>query len=116
MQDLFKSIISEQLSSVVFVQDYLQLCFDGNILTCYAWPNVTIDLVNYTNDKPGYKDALCSIIRKLVLDVRFMEETEVNLYFDNATITLNLTRNDSNKDLVEFAYFNGYDGKWFVLD
>jgi len=33
-------LIGEQLSAVQFIQDYLQLHFDGQGLTCYIWPEI----------------------------------------------------------------------------
>src|SRR5580692_5452288 len=39
-ESMFESIIGEQLSSVEFVQDYVQLRFDGPTLTAFVWPEL----------------------------------------------------------------------------
>ncbi|MBK7808451.1 MAG: hypothetical protein IPJ51_19490 [Saprospiraceae bacterium] len=43
METILKDkLINEQLSSVEFVQDYLQLHFDGRTITSYIWPIINI--------------------------------------------------------------------------
>lgn len=55
-------LFSEQLGAVSFVQDYLQLDFEGHKLTMIIWPAVRIGLEQRTFGEPGYRDALCSLI------------------------------------------------------
>jgi hypothetical protein len=40
--DVIASIAGEQLSSIEFVQDYVQLRFDGPTLTAFVWPTLTV--------------------------------------------------------------------------
>ncbi|MEO6151126.1 MAG: hypothetical protein ABIN95_03355 [Mucilaginibacter sp.] len=116
MENLFKSILNEQLSSVTFVQDYLQLSFDGKTLTCYSWPIIKTLSDNYDHQKQGYKDALCEIITYKVKNVLFIENEILEIAFYNEhSISLTLSRNESNIDLSESAYFKNED-QWFVLD
>ena len=117
MSDLFKSIIGEQLSSVVFVQDYLQLHFDGNVLTCYSWPKIQILDVSFDFQDNGYRDALCAFISRIVNRVIFEENKKLELFFETGySIMLDINRNEHNKSLPEFAYFTSIEGEWFVLD
>lgn len=117
MDNLFKSILGEQLGAVVFVQNYLQLQFDGPILTCYTWPTVKTNLKSYDFNDIGYRDALCEIITKNVIDVILLDNKSLTIYFeDNCELFQSLIRDKSNKEVVEFAYFRGVDGEWFVLD
>jgi len=44
---LRKKLIGEQLSSVEFVQDYLQLHFDGRTITAYVWPKVFVNIETF---------------------------------------------------------------------
>lgn len=117
MSEIFRSIFKQQLSSVEFVQNYLQLHFDGKSITYYVWPTITVDAKIYKIDDTGYRDAMCKIITQEVDRIEFVEDKSLTLYFDNtAQIFLSLVRNESNTDIVEFIYFRGLDSEWFVLD
>ncbi len=117
MKELFNSILKEQLSSVEFVQDYLQLHFDGNTLICYTWPRVLVDAKDYGIDDEGYRDAICRIITHKLLRVSYIEKQNLSMCFDDKSeINLSLLRNELNIDIIEFAYFRGVNKEWFVLD
>jgi hypothetical protein len=73
---LLGQLVNEQLSAVVFVQDYLQLDFDGKRLTVNVWPTVTIEDHKYSVGANGYRDALCGLIGKTVSTA---SETEVEI-------------------------------------
>ncbi|WP_316751750.1 hypothetical protein [Pedobacter gandavensis] len=117
MENLFKSILDEQLSSVEFVQDYLQLHFDGSTLTCYSWPNIIKGSKSFNFYTIGYRDALCEIITERVTRVSLIEKTQLDIFFENDHhVSLSLKRNDLNAGLAEFIYFFNAEGEWFVLD
>ena len=52
----FDILIGEQLSSVTFVMDYLQLDFDGNRLTCNVWPVVNVANNSYKYQQTEYRN------------------------------------------------------------
>lgn len=114
--DFFKSLIGEQLSSVEFVQDYLQLHFDGNTLTFYSWPILLLDGNQYVIDDLDYRNRLCSIIGKNVTDVVLDDKVEFEVFIDTAKIILPLLRDSSNKDISEFLYYKDVNQNWLVLD
>ena len=60
--DPLGGLFAAQLSAVSFVQDYLQLDFEGHKLTMILWPAVRIGLELRSFGEPGYRDALCSLI------------------------------------------------------
>lgn len=65
-QSHLASLRGEQLSAVTFVQNYLQLEFDSKRLTINQWPSVeTMDGIFQFGDV-GYRNALCSLIARLV--------------------------------------------------
>ena len=89
-------IIGEQLSSVEFVQDYVQLHFDGPILTAFVWPVVRIPGALIRVKDPGYKDALCARIGRNVRKVNFLEAVELLVEFeDDSIISVSLRLEDS---------------------
>lgn len=65
-RDPLAALATEQLSSVTFVQDYLQLGFDGRGLTLNVWPIVVTGTARVRHNDYGYCDALCSFIGKTV--------------------------------------------------
>jgi hypothetical protein len=60
-------LIGEQLSAVTFVQDYLQLQFDGPRLTVFSHPVVMLGDKTFHWGKPGFRDALCTISPRKLL-------------------------------------------------
>jgi hypothetical protein len=64
-----EDIIGEDLSAVTFVRDYLQLNFDGPVLTVLCplvvhWPEGIA-----SSEQPGFRDALCGVIGETVRSV-----------------------------------------------
>lgn len=63
---LLSGLVGLELSSVVFVADYLQLDFGGPCLSVYVWPQVvSANHIRGLGD-PGYRDALCDLIGRRV--------------------------------------------------
>lgn len=78
------SLLGEQLSSVTFVQNYLQLDFDGKRLTVNQMPIVNTTAGTHIFGNSGYRDDLCSIIGRLVSAV---QETQpaISIIFDEGS-------------------------------
>lgn len=103
-------IIGEQLSSVVFVQDYLQLDFDGNKLTCYIWPKVNIG-EEYEFSNLNYRNILCGLIAKIVSTIKVDEGETVYIYFEgNSSLKFNL--NEVAPQIGNAIILDTYDGEW----
>lgn len=66
---LLDALVEEQLGSVVFVMDYLQLDFSHALFTAYVWPSVTIGGRTLHFGDSGYRDALCAFITHAVTAV-----------------------------------------------
>lgn len=84
------SVVGEQLSSVTFVQNYVQLDFDGRRLTINEWPSVETggEIVRFGED--GYRDALCSLIAKLVASVHVGDEAIILSFVGGESIRVDL--------------------------
>ncbi|HEY1960217.1 MAG TPA: hypothetical protein VGH28_31625 [Polyangiaceae bacterium] len=61
------AIEGEQLSAVTFVQDYVQLHFDGPTLTTITRPTVIAGDASWEYGTLGYRDRLCELIGLVVL-------------------------------------------------
>ena len=75
------AIEGEELEAVEFVEDYLQLRFEGPLLTFYEWPSVLLEEFSISFGEPGYRDALCALIG---------EEVEQALLEDGSSLTVKL--------------------------
>ena len=92
-----ETIVGEQLSSVEFVQDYLQLHFDGPTLTLFGWP--TLNLHGKTHDfaKQSYRDALCQMIGRKVTTASLQEGMALDIHFGpDIEVHLLLNPDDEN--------------------
>ena len=54
------AIEGEELRSVAFAEDYLELRFGGSLLTLYAWPYVMHTEYSVAFGEPEYRNALCA--------------------------------------------------------
>jgi len=83
-------LVQQQMGAVIFVQDYLQLDFDGYRLTLNVWPKVLLPVNTFGFNDSGYRDALCSLISKKIIAVSELA-TEIVLAFDEGQISVDLS-------------------------
>lgn len=84
-------LIGEQLSAVTFVQDYLQLHFDGPRLTVFSHPVIRCGEQTFYGGKSGFRDALCNNIANKVTEVRVAYGESISIRFaDGSTINIPL--------------------------
>ncbi|HYF63438.1 MAG TPA: hypothetical protein VD886_11530 [Herpetosiphonaceae bacterium] len=115
MDDLFDCIVGAQLDSVTFVQDYVQLHFDGPRLDAYTWPAVEIGDVCYRWGEQDYRNQLCERIASIVARASVIEGEVIRVEFsDGAVITISLRAEDYC--CAEAAMFSVNDGtsRWNV--
>ncbi len=111
----FNILIGEKLSSVTFVMDYLQVDFDGNKFTIYVWPIVTVENIDFKFGDTSYRDKLCSMITKVVMDVTIVDNKEIVINFDNND-RIFISLDPDNPDIVgEIATFTDVNDKWYVF-
>ena len=80
------ALLGQELSSVTFVQDYVQLDFNGPGLTLLIWPEVSSRDGTYRFPEPGYRDSLCSQIGKRVQAVSLAADEALSLQFESDVI------------------------------
>lgn len=107
------SIVGEQLSAVTFVMDYVQLSFDGNLLTAITRPVVVADGVSVGWGQSGYRDALCERITRIVRATMIIENEELCVEFDdNSIVMVSLRRKDLRGVSAEAATFQHGGQLW----
>jgi hypothetical protein len=101
------------LSAVVFVQDYLQLQFDGSLLTLLVWPVVASGATNKAFNSAGYRDLLCERIGRTVTHAEAVAEHALFIALsDGSSITASLAP-DSYPG-PEAAIYTAQDGRTWV--
>src|SRR6266853_6048256 len=91
MDEPLNIIVGEQLSSVEFVQDYVQLRFDGPCLTVNAPMVVSVQGTRYKKGSPGFCESLCQRIALLVRRAVTIENEKIVIEFqDNSEIEISL--------------------------
>ncbi len=112
-----EAIVEEELGSVVFVMDYLELHFSNARFTAYVWPTVTIGEARLQFGDPGYRDALCAFITHEVTATEESPEAGLVIRFGLGEIVVN----PAPKDLSgpEIAYLQLHedsfrDAAWMV--
>ncbi|HEX7285645.1 MAG TPA: hypothetical protein VF532_05650 [Candidatus Angelobacter sp.] len=102
----------EQLSSVEFVQDYVQLRFDGPCLSAYNPHHITSSNSTIAWREPGYCDALCKLIAHRVQKATVAEDS-IRVSFDNDAVwTMSL--GDQGRTGPEAFYFVDHEGNFWV--
>lgn len=105
-------IVGEQLSAVVFVQDYLQLQFDGPCLTLLTWPIVKTGGGRFEYGMPKYRDVLCECIAKIVTQAQIKESEEISIQFDNGSALLISLRPEHNSSAETAILTNNPEEIW----
>jgi hypothetical protein len=115
------AIDGEELSSVTFVQDYIQLDFNGPGFTFYLWPEVFIPEGtqlpegSYAHGDTGYRDALCSQISENVEESSIEDGVAIEIKFENGTI-FRISLRDEDYEGAEVGHFvSGISGDPLVV-
>jgi hypothetical protein len=107
-------LIGEQLSAVTFVQDYLQLHFDGPRLTVFSHPVIRFGDQTFYGGKPGFRDALCNNIAKKVTAVRVAYGESIAIRFADGS-TINIPLQDAACLDGEAVTFDAGGNVWWSL-
>lgn len=95
MSDPFKQLEGEQLGSVTFVQDYIQLHFDGPGINVYMPMSVDAGGIIVRSGDIQFRNALCGQIAKVVQSVSFQDDEAMTITFkDNSRIVISLRAED----------------------
>ena len=113
-EGLLQMIVGQQLSSVEFVQDYVQLNFDGPTLKAIPQPAVEVGGREFRWDEPGFRDELCRRIARKAMSARIFPGETIRLMFDDsAVVEVSLRQEDYRA--AEAIRFDLEPSKWWVL-
>jgi hypothetical protein len=82
-----KALENSEVCSVIFIRDYLQFYFEGELtngtLTTYSLPISVVAGKVYETGAVGYRDSLCSFINRTVKEFQVHSGQKLILTFDN---------------------------------
>ena len=95
----------EELRSVAFVEDYLELRFGKPLLTLYAWPYVMHTEYSVAFGEPEYRNALCALIGEQVSTASLEEGSALTIEFGNGVV-LGLSLREEDLDAPESGSYS----------
>ena len=103
--EMFAEIVGAQLGAVTFVQDYLQLHFDGPTINVTAVLRVSTRTGSCQSGEPQFRDALCAQIAKIVSKVSGRADEALRIRFeDESEIAISLRAADRPSGESYFAH------------
>lgn len=105
----FESVIGEELSSVEFVRDYVQLRFDSPPLNLNVWPRIHASGTVRRRTDAGYADALLALIGRRLVRADELLDLGLALDFDDGT-RLAVPLDGTEARGPEVAWFDGEPG------
>jgi hypothetical protein len=106
-ESALQEIVGNQLSAITFVMDYVQLAFDGPLITAYTWPTIQVGDRNLRRGELSYRDELCGRIAIHVAAVRVRNEAIDIAFADGSAIRISFSADDLSEGSPEAAEFNG---------
>jgi len=80
------AIEGEELKSVAFVEDYLELRFGTPVITLYDWPYVLLTDFSVGYGEPEYRNALCAQIGEMVSTAVLDEDDALTIELANGVV------------------------------
>jgi len=80
------AIEGQELSAVEFVQDFLQLRFEGPLLTLFTWPDVFREEGSYAYGEPEFRNVLCALIGDSVTAATLEEGEAIEIAFESGVV------------------------------
>ena len=115
-ENIFNELIGEQLSSVIFVQDYLQIDFDGNRITLFVWPAVYSNGRYWKISDKEFRNEICGLIAKIVKATQFHEKELLELTFaDDTKISIPLNEDNPEINGPEILNYTNVNQEWVVI-
>ena len=99
------AVLGQELVAVEFVQDFLQLRFEGPLFTFYAWPHVLLSDFSVAFGEPEYRNALCAQINDKVVQASLEEGDALTIEFENGTV-FGLSLREEDLDVPESGSYS----------
>ncbi len=101
------------LTQVVFVHDYFQLVFDTQVLGVYNPAKLTVGARAFELGRPGFADALVSLLGSRVVQAKSLSESGLLLTFEGGAI-FEVLSPPSEQGILEAYSFTEANGRIVV--
>jgi hypothetical protein len=81
-----EALVGEELRSVSFVEDFLELRFGAALVTLYAWPHVLLTEFSVAYGEPEYRNAVCAQIGEEVAAASLEETNALTIELANGVV------------------------------
>jgi hypothetical protein len=99
------AIEGEELKSVAFVENFLELRFGPSLLTLYDWPYVMLPDFSVAYGEPEYRNGLCAQIGETVSTAALEEDDVLTIELSNGVV-LGLSLREEDKDGPESGLYS----------
>jgi hypothetical protein len=99
------AIEGEELKSVSFVEDFLELRFGSALLALYDWPYVMLTDFSVAYGEPEYRNALCAQIGELVSTASLEEDDALTIELANGVV-LGLSLREEDRDTPQSGTYS----------
>ena len=113
IMSVLQQLQGRQLGAVTFVQDYLQLHFDGPCINVYSRMTVESGGRHVSTSQDGFRDILCGRIAQIVGSVEITELAMSIGFLDGSRLLISLR--DDDRQGPEAVYMHGFDGPSIVI-
>ncbi len=79
-------LVGEELKSVAFVEDFLELRFGDALVSLYAWPYVLLTDFSVAYGEPEYRNAICAQIGEEVVEASLEEGSALTIELQNGVV------------------------------
>lgn len=109
-----KSLEGSDLSTVIFIRDYIQFVFEGEkenvLLSAFTLPTTVVSNHKYDFQTSGWRDALCSSINKTVSTAITEDGNAIEIAFEDGTI-LEISLREEDYEGPEAAMLTNDNGQ-----
>jgi len=106
-------LIDKELSSVTFVEDYLQLAFGDKTFNFYRWPEIHVKQTVVRHGQPAYRSMLESLIGRAISAVDEYLDIGLAITFNDKTLLTVSLSDDENDTLTEYAQYQS-PSHWMI--
>ena len=95
LREAMQKIVGTALSSVDFVEDYVQLVWEKSVLTAYSMPALGKEGLTYGEKHPEYRDVMYRLEGQVLDAAEIIDAEAVNLAFvDGTTLSISIREDD----------------------
>lgn len=113
LQEVLGKVVGTPLSSVVFVEDYIQLEWRDSFLSAYTMPSIAASGETFREDNPEYRSMMYRLEGRALEKVEVIHNEAVNLNFTGGTL-LSISLRDDDYVAPEALIYQERNGLCWV--